>query len=74
MAAERGLEEWEIEMLHGVRPDLQTSLARRGLRVRAYVPFGEAWWPYAARRIGENPGNAGLLLRSLGRVRSATVR
>jgi proline dehydrogenase len=30
-----------------------------------YVPFGRDWWPYAARRIGENPRNALLLARSL---------
>jgi proline dehydrogenase len=40
-------------------------LARRGERVRLYLPFGRDWWPYAVRRIGENPRNAWLLLRSL---------
>jgi proline dehydrogenase len=33
--------------------------------VRVYVPFGTDWWPYAVRRIGENPRNALLLGRAL---------
>lgn len=48
---------FELEMLHGVRPDLQRALARRGYRVRVYLPFGAAWFPYAVRRVGESPRN-----------------
>lgn len=58
-------DEYEVEMLFGVRGDVAEALARRGRRVRLYVPFGEDWWPYAVRRIGENPRNAILLARSL---------
>jgi proline dehydrogenase len=57
--------EYEFEMLLGVRSQLARDLARRGERVRLYVPFGRDWWPYAVRRIGENPRNAMLLARSL---------
>ena len=57
--------EYEFEMLLGVREDVARDLAKRGERVRLYVPFGRDWWPHAARRIGENPANAALLLRSL---------
>lgn len=57
--------EYEFEMLLGVRGDVAQALARRGERVRLYVPFGRDWWPYAVRRIGENPANAVLLARSL---------
>ncbi len=48
---------YEFEMLYGVRPDLQDRLVEDGHPVRLYLPFGTEWWPYAARRIGENPGN-----------------
>ncbi|WP_286907598.1 proline dehydrogenase family protein [Roseovarius sp.] len=58
-------EEYEFEMLLGVREDVARSLAANGERIRLYVPFGRDWWPHAVRRIGENPGNAALLLRSL---------
>ncbi len=70
-AAERATENgwpddaWEIEMLLGVRDDLAAALAASGRRVRLYLPFGRDWWPYAIRRIGENPANAALLARSL---------
>lgn len=57
--------EYEFEMLFGVRPDVAEALAKSGERVRLYVPFGHDWWPHAVRRIGENPANATLLLRSL---------
>ena len=56
---------YEFEMLLGVREDVARALAARGQRVRLYVPFGEDWWPHAVRRIGEYPGNAVLLARSL---------
>jgi proline dehydrogenase len=57
--------EYEFEMLLGVRSDVAEDLARRGEGVRLYLPFGRDWWPYAVRRIGENPRNATLLLRSV---------
>lgn len=57
--------EYEFEMLLGVRPDIARSLAQSGEQVRVYVPFGRDWWPYAVRRIGENPRNAVLLARSM---------
>jgi len=56
---------YEFEMLLGVRRDVAEALARQGERVRLYVPFGRDWWPYAIRRIGENPANGVLLARSL---------
>ncbi len=67
LARERGWapEAFEFEMLYGVRPDWQLALRRLGYTVRVYLPFGQDWWPYAARRIGEHPRNAWLLARSL---------
>ena len=56
---------YEFEMLYGARPDVAQALAARGERVRLYVPFGQDWFPYAIRRIGENPRNALLLGRAL---------
>lgn len=56
---------YEFEMLLGVREDIARDLAGKGERVRLYVPFGRNWWPHAARRIGENPANASLLMRSM---------
>lgn len=68
-AAARGLarDQWEFQMLYGIRPDLQTSLVAAGHRVRVYVPFGADWFPYAMRRLGERPANLSEAL--LARVR-----
>jgi proline dehydrogenase len=57
--------EWEVEMLLGVRPDYQRELVDRGVRLRLYLPFGRDWWPYSIRRVGEKPGNALFVLRTL---------
>lgn len=67
-AAERtgaGKEGFEIQMLYGIRRDLQEELARQGYRVRVYVPFGSAWYPYLMRRIAERPANLRFFLRAL---------
>lgn len=48
----------------GVRTDWQLKLRKMGDRVRVDLPFGDDWWPYAVRRVGENPRNAWLLARS----------
>lgn len=58
-------DQFEFEMLLGVRSDLAQRRADEGWRMRLYTPFGVDWWPYAVRRIGENPANAWLLARSL---------
>lgn len=57
--------EYEFEMLYGVRPEWQRALRSQGHAVRVYLPFGDDWWPYAVRRVGENPRNVLLLARAL---------
>ncbi|HVO72312.1 MAG TPA: proline dehydrogenase family protein [Aggregatilineaceae bacterium] len=57
-------DDYEFEMLLGVRTDMQLQLAGEGHRVRVYVPFGTEWWPYTARRIGEKPANARFVLQA----------
>ncbi|MCG8509199.1 MAG: proline dehydrogenase family protein [Rhodospirillales bacterium] len=57
--------DYEFEMLYGVRPALQRTLADAGEAVRLYLPFGRDWWPYAVRRVGESPRNAWLVFKAL---------
>ena len=66
-ARERGIaaDDYEFQMLLGVRRDLQLRLARSGRRVRVYVPFGEQWYPYFMRRLAERPANLAFFLRQL---------
>jgi proline dehydrogenase len=69
--AEKGYskDRFEFQMLYGVRRDLQTSLAAAGYRMRVYVPFGQQWYPYFMRRLGERPANVGFVIKSLLRER-----
>jgi proline dehydrogenase len=55
---------FEFQMLYGVRRDLQRQLVREGYRVRVYVPFGTAWYPYFMRRLAERPANVLFLARN----------
>ena len=43
----------------------QQRLADLGYRVRVYVPFGAAWYPYFMRRLAERPANVWFVLRSM---------
>jgi proline dehydrogenase len=61
--AARGLsrDEYEFQMLLGVRPELGDELVREGHRLRIYVPFGTHWYRYSLRRLQENPKMAGYI-------------
>ena len=55
----------EFQMLYGVRRDLQSKVVSKGYRLRLYVPYGAAWYPYFMRRLGERPANVGFVLRGI---------
>jgi proline dehydrogenase len=50
-------EEYEFQMLYGIRRELQEDLRANGYWVRIYVPYGQAWYPYFMRRLAERPAN-----------------
>ena len=66
-AAEKGYakDRFEFQMLYGIRRDLQASLVAQGYRVRLYVPFGEQWFPYFMRRLGERPANVAFVVKGI---------
>jgi proline dehydrogenase len=66
-AASRGIgsDRFEFQMLYGIRRDLQQKLIAQGYRLRLYVPFGAAWYPYYMRRLAERPANVFFILRNL---------
>ena len=71
LVSERGLapENYEFQMLLGVRPALGDQLVREGHRLRIYVPFGRHWYAYSLRRLQENPKIAGYIAAdTLGRL------
>jgi proline dehydrogenase len=59
-----GADKFEFQMLYGIRRDLQRRLVSEGYRVRVYVPYGIAWYPYFMRRLAERPANAMFLIRN----------
>jgi proline dehydrogenase len=63
LVATRGLgrEDYEFQMLLGVRPSLGDELVRGGHRLRIYTPFGRHWYAYSLRRLQENPKIAGYI-------------
>ncbi|AEJ38555.1 Proline dehydrogenase [Sulfobacillus acidophilus TPY] len=58
-------DQFEFQMLYGVKFSVLKSLAREGYRTRVYVPYGEDWYAYYVRRIAERPANLLFFMRAL---------
>ena len=56
---------FEFQMLYGVRPGLQRSIAAEGYKVLVASPYGPDWYPYLMRRLAERPANLGFFLKNL---------
>jgi proline dehydrogenase len=54
-------EDYEFQMLLGVREKRGDELVRAGHRLRIYIPYGEDWYAYSLRRLQENPKIAGYI-------------
>jgi proline dehydrogenase len=61
----RGVDDFEYQMLYGIRDAEQQRLADAGNHVRVYVPFGTQWYGYFVRRLAERPANLTFFLRAL---------
>lgn len=61
----RGVDDFEYQMLYGIRDAEQHRLAEEGNHVRVYVPFGTQWYGYFVRRLAERPANFTFFLRAL---------
>ena len=61
----RGVDDFEYQMLYGIRDAEQRRLADEGNHVRVYVPFGTQWYGYFVRRLAERPANLKFFLRAL---------
>jgi proline dehydrogenase len=71
IVATAGLErdQYEFQMLLGVRPERGDELVAAGHRLRIYVPYGTQWYEYSMRRLQENPKIAGYIAAdTVGRV------
>jgi proline dehydrogenase len=57
--------EYEFQMLFGVRERLRDKISAEGHRIRIYVPFGTHWYNYSIRRFKENPYMAIYAIKAL---------
>jgi proline dehydrogenase len=58
-------EEYEFQMLLGIRERLRDEIYSKGHRMRVYIPYGEHWYYYCIRRFKENPKMATYVLKSI---------
>lgn len=58
-------QDFEFQMLYGIRRERQLQLRDLGYQVRIYVPFGSDWYPYFMRRLAERPANLVFFLTAL---------
>jgi len=58
-------EEYEFQMLLGIRERLRDEINSKGHRMRVYIPYGEQWYSYCIRRFKENPKMAAYVLKSI---------
>ncbi|MEU8521597.1 proline dehydrogenase family protein [Streptomyces sp. NBC_01216] len=63
--AGRKLDEYEFQMLYGIRSEEQNRLAAEGHRMRVYTAFGTDWYGYFMRRLAEKPANLLFFARSI---------
>jgi proline dehydrogenase len=59
---------FEFQMMFGIREEIQYELVEQGYNLRVYVPYGEMWYPYFMRRMGERPANMFFALRNIVKV------
>ena len=55
----------EIQMLYGIRYDLQLHYLNAGFPIRIYLPYGTHWYPYFMRRLAERPANLWFFVKNL---------
>ena len=58
-------EDYEFQMLLGVRLKRRDELVAAGHRLRVYVPFGDQWYAYSTRRLKENPNVAMHIVKAI---------
>ncbi|MFP3125155.1 proline dehydrogenase [Ectobacillus funiculus] len=59
------LNQFEFQMLYGIRPERQLELALEGYKMRVYVPYGMDWYGYFMRRLAERPANVIFVLKGI---------
>ncbi|WP_227396340.1 proline dehydrogenase family protein [Jeotgalibacillus aurantiacus] len=58
-------DQYEFQMLQGIRDKKQEELAAEGHKMVVYVPFGKDWYTYFMKRLAERPANIGFTVMSM---------
>lgn len=58
-------ENFEFQMLYGLREKTMEELTAQGYNTRVYVPYGTMWFPYFKRRLMERKENIWFILTTL---------
>ncbi|MBI3551741.1 MAG: proline dehydrogenase family protein [Elusimicrobia bacterium] len=58
-------DQYELQMLYGLRARRWRELARAGHVVRVYMPYGTHWFPYYYRRLRERKENVLFVLKGI---------
>jgi proline dehydrogenase len=58
-------EQYEFQMLLGVREKRRDQIVKDGHCLRIYVPFGKEWYAYSTRRLQENPQMAWYITKAI---------
>jgi len=58
-------DQFEFQMLYGLREDTMVQLTEEGYKTRIYVPFGTDWLPYFTRRLAERKENIWFVLSTM---------
>ncbi|WP_108670627.1 proline dehydrogenase family protein [Peribacillus acanthi] len=58
-------DQFEFQMLYGIRTERQLELVKEGYKMRVYVPYGTDWYGYFMRRLAERPANVAFVLKGM---------
>nr|WP_305852450.1 proline dehydrogenase [Halobacillus salinarum] len=58
-------DQFEFQMLYGMRNQTQHELLKEGYTVRVYLPYGEDWYGYFMRRLAERPANIAFAVKGI---------
>lgn len=58
-------DQFEFQMLYGIRTERQLELVKEGYKMRVYVPYGNDWYGYFMRRLAERPANVAFVLKGM---------
>ncbi|MFB6280272.1 MAG: proline dehydrogenase family protein [Salinibacter sp.] len=58
-------DDFEFQMLYGLRRTTQREMAADGYNMLVYVPYGTEWFPYFSRRLREKKENVWFVLKNI---------